>query len=168
MWLPKTTKQYPKYMLAYWLVLWGISFLFSVVWMIPSISNNGYVVKVSHCEEYRPAGRFEESEECAIYGEPSYEPVGKILISKFKTNGIGWGIFVLLIGFFGWKDRRDREKEEKEMWALVKKLVLEGKINKDEAGGAVRAYLNDYINKHQLMDELGLTKIIQKDKPLEE
>jgi hypothetical protein len=142
MWIPKTAKQYPKYIIIYWLILWGISFLFSVLWMMPSVSNNGYVVKVEHCEE-------------DVCDDSSYKPVGKELKSKFFNTGISCVLIVLLFGSLGWKDRRDREKEEKEIWTLVQKLVIEGKIEKKEAEGKMRAYLNDYINKYQLLDELG-------------
>lgn len=122
--LPNTSKEYPLRFFIYWLIIWVLLFLYSIVIMLPKISHNGYVVRKDVCLEEGTTGRFDEYTKCLEYGEPNYVPVGKELINNFKNYGFGSFIVVF---FIGWILRNGQKIEERK-----NKKPLFDDLKKDE------------------------------------
>lgn len=123
--LPNTSKEYPLRFFIYWLIVWTILFLYSVVIMLPKISDNGYVVRKDVCLEEGTAGRFDEYTECLEYGDPYYVPVGKELIGNFKNYGLS---SFLLIFIIGWILRSGKKIEERNNKRTFNKNITDRSI----------------------------------------
>jgi len=111
--LPDKSKDYPLRFFFYWLVVWAFLFLYSTIIMIPRISNNGYTLRIDTCLEEGPAGRFDEYTKCYEYGDPKYVPVGKELISNFKSYGFGSFFIMFIVGWILWNGTRIQEQKRK-------------------------------------------------------
>ncbi len=160
--LPETTKDYPKYMLVYWITIWMIFFLISTISILPKISENGYVFRQDVCLEYGTTGRFDEFEKCIDYGEPIYKPVGKTLLDNFKTYGINSGIFVLIIGLFLRHGQKIQEQKTKSSHSVNKILT-------DEQIIRFLKYIKNYNLLSTIDDsEYDIYKKIDQNIPLKE
>ena len=125
--LPNTSKEYPLRFFIYWLIIWAILFLYSTVTMLPKISSNGYVVRKDVCIEEGTTGRFDEYTECLEYGDPYYVPIGKELLSNFKTYGFNSFLIIFIIGWFLRSVKKTEERNTKKTFS--KNLTDKGIIN---------------------------------------
>ena len=110
--MPKTWKQYPKYILGYWLALWAAMVLYSVFQLITNITPSGKFVEKRDCLEYDTAGRFDESQQCVEYSEPYFEPAGTSLKNDVINTGRNTGLLVLAVGGFLMYSQRKLEISE--------------------------------------------------------
>ncbi len=111
--LPAKSKDYPLRILVYWLILWSSFFLYSTLKLLPSISDNGFVVEKAVCLETASSGRFDEGEECIGYDKPYSVPVGTELQNNFKTTGIYTTVVTWLLGLMLMQGKRIEEREDK-------------------------------------------------------
>ena len=89
---PKNTKEYPFYILCYWIILWGILFLYTSFVTFSSVTSDGKYVEKTDCIDKS------SNSTCNKHSDPYYVPVGTELIYTFIPQGIGVGVFVIVGG----------------------------------------------------------------------
>src|SRR3989344_6107224 len=107
---PKSWKEYPKYMLGYWVIIWAIAFTALFFLDMDDITPDGKYFRNVPCLQGETTGRYDEGYECYEYGEPEYIPLGKEFKARFIRGGVITGIIVGLIGSYGMYMQRKEEK----------------------------------------------------------
>lgn len=107
---PKSWKEYPKYMIGYWIVAWALTFAGLFFLDMDDITSDGKYFRRVPCLEGETTGRYDEGYECLEYGNPEYTPLGKELKERFIRIGVIIGIIVVLIGGYGMYLQRKEEE----------------------------------------------------------
>ena len=146
---PQRSKDYWIYMIVYLILLWSVFFFISTIKMLPDISENGYVVKVTNCPDDGECG-----------DEYSYwASTGTQIKDNFKFDGISAIIVVIIVGLIGKKAKKNREKEEKEVWDILYKAHREYKITFPQAKQKFKQYTKGYVDKHDVIYGLENKKV---------
>src|SRR3989344_942733 len=106
---PHFSKDYPKYILGYWIISWFFLFSFFFFIDMNKISSDGLYFISKPCLEEESSGRYDEHQECIEYGDPEYTPLGDELRGRFKRDGVITGILSLLIGGYAMYEKRKAE-----------------------------------------------------------
>lgn len=99
--LPNSWRQYPRYLITWWLIIWISLFLLFTAYDMFSLAPSGGYVEKRDCVEEDIGGRFSESTRCVQYGRVYYTSVGQELLRQFIFSGIGTGAVLIVLGVPG-------------------------------------------------------------------
>lgn len=94
---PNSWKEYPLYIIGYWLVFWAILFFISVAFNMDDITPDGLYMRRIDClysTRYDPNDDYE----CLEYSEPYEIPAGELIKFRFEKSGWITGIPTIVFG----------------------------------------------------------------------
>lgn len=107
----KTSKEYPLYMLGYFIVIYAIAFLISAWSGLTNLSPDGKYIQYYPCLETDTDDYGREYCSLQDKAHPNhFVPAGAELVSRAQMDAVLVGLPVLGFGIYGWKKKREEEK----------------------------------------------------------
>jgi hypothetical protein len=111
---PSKAKDYPYYIIGYWLTVSLILFsLVTIFHILPNVSSDGKYVEDRAClkeaeiETNQPYTMTTTG--CAEYGDKYYTPIGKELMTWLIMIFVGTGLATGGFGVYAWRDQKHKE-----------------------------------------------------------